>query len=299
MKKVRIKNIGIMFHKPLSKIQDGLYLGDVVDASNKETLMKHGIKYVLNVTRECPSFHPNDFVYKRIDVYDMEKSDLLERFFEISEFIKEGKAAGGVFVHCAYGISRSSTSIIAYLMKEQGFTYGGGRSYVEKRRPIIYPNHGFVRQLKKWERLIKSNQLVNKKEPNDFGKTGMKDNFEMNELYVTGKKGFSSTNDNFNRLRGKSVGLKAPSLPKQLERNKASECSTNNYFGKFNNFFGKIIEDFDGEYENDTNPSFHNRKSKFGSITLQKDEPQSSTAVPSKTNNFTIKSNNGLNKFTN
>ena len=67
-KKTKFKNFGLGFHKPLSKIQDGLYLGDMVDAHDKENLKKLGIRYILNVTKECPIFHPDEFIYLRIDL---------------------------------------------------------------------------------------------------------------------------------------------------------------------------------------------------------------------------------------
>ena len=67
-KNTKVKHFGLGFHKPLSKIQEGVYLGDMVDAHDKEQLQRLGIRYILNVTKECPIFHPNDFIYLRIDL---------------------------------------------------------------------------------------------------------------------------------------------------------------------------------------------------------------------------------------
>ena len=61
----------------------------MMDASNKETLKKLGIRYILNVTKECPIFHPNDFIYMRIDLYDQESSNLYPYYFNIHD-IKYG-----------------------------------------------------------------------------------------------------------------------------------------------------------------------------------------------------------------
>jgi protein-tyrosine phosphatase len=57
-------------------------------------------------------------------------------------------------VHCQMGISRSATVIIAYLMKRFKWSYGMARDYLRECRPSIYPNSGFVRQLKEWGREI-------------------------------------------------------------------------------------------------------------------------------------------------
>jgi protein-tyrosine phosphatase len=57
-----------------------------------------------------------------------------------------------VLIHCHQGVSRSATITIAYLMKRFNWNYEEAYEYVKERRPCIYPNKGFIRQLKeKWE----------------------------------------------------------------------------------------------------------------------------------------------------
>lgn len=58
--------------------------------------------------------------------------------------MKECHEDGGkVFVHCFAGRSRSSTSVIAYLMQETGMSLNSAFKLVKRRRPIVYPNPGF------------------------------------------------------------------------------------------------------------------------------------------------------------
>lgn len=52
-----------------------------------------------------------------------------------------------VFVHCAAGISRSSSFVIGFIMKKYGMTFGEGFSYVKEKRNFINPNSGFRDQL--------------------------------------------------------------------------------------------------------------------------------------------------------
>ena len=55
--------------------------------------------------------------------------------------IKEGDR---VLVHCAFGVSRSSTLVIAYLMKKLKIGMVEALSYVRRKRPTIKPNAGFM-----------------------------------------------------------------------------------------------------------------------------------------------------------
>ena len=45
----------------ISKIIDGLYLGDIRCASNLQILQEHKIKYILNVTDDIPFFFQKQF----------------------------------------------------------------------------------------------------------------------------------------------------------------------------------------------------------------------------------------------
>ena len=53
-----------------------------------------------------------------------------------------------VFVHCAAGVSRSSTVVIAYFMAKYGFSFERARDMVKAKRKCVNPNNGFERQLK-------------------------------------------------------------------------------------------------------------------------------------------------------
>lgn len=53
-----------------------------------------------------------------------------------------------VLIHCHGGISRSSTVLISYLMKEFDVTYEQALNYVQSRRSGVDPNEGFRAGLK-------------------------------------------------------------------------------------------------------------------------------------------------------
>lgn len=86
-----------------------------------------------------------DFKWKRIEILDGPGENIKKHFDETNEFIKEGIERGGVLVHCFAGVSRSTSCVIAYLMKEKGFEFWNALNFVRSRRSIICPNMGFMR----------------------------------------------------------------------------------------------------------------------------------------------------------
>eukprot|EP00978_Attheya_sp_CCMP212_P024580 scaffold77469_cov50-Attheya_sp.AAC.5 len=70
-----------------------------------------------------------------------------------SQFIERHVATGGsVLVHCQMGISRSSSIVIAYLIRYHQMTLDEAYEYVSRRRPMICPNPGFWHQLGVFEK---------------------------------------------------------------------------------------------------------------------------------------------------
>jgi protein-tyrosine phosphatase len=52
------------------------------------------------------------------------------------------------------GVSRSSSVVIAFLMKRNQMSLKDAIEYVKERRPIVEPNRGFMRQLIEYERML-------------------------------------------------------------------------------------------------------------------------------------------------
>ncbi|NXK85639.1 SSH1 phosphatase, partial [Formicarius rufipectus] len=138
-----------------SLIFDHLYLGSEWNASNLEELQGSGIDYILNVTREIDNFFPGLFAYHNIRVYDEETTDLLAHWNEAYHFINKAKKNHSkCLVHCKMGVSRSASTVIAYAMKEFGWSLEKAYNYVKQRRSIARPNAGFMRQLLEYEGIL-------------------------------------------------------------------------------------------------------------------------------------------------
>lgn len=132
----------------ISKILDNLYLGSYEDAIDFYKLKNLGITHIVNLSY-LPNPYPNDFVYLKIDLYDDPLENISQYFNFTIQWIYDAIMNGGkVLVHCRAGISRSSTIILAFLVKLFGITLEKAYNYVKNIRPIIQPNEGFVKQLK-------------------------------------------------------------------------------------------------------------------------------------------------------
>jgi dual specificity phosphatase 12 len=98
-----------------------------------------------------------DIDWHRLVIDDDQDERISEHFFKVHSIIKEALIDNkNVVVHCAAGMSRSPTLVIAYLMIENRWGFEETINFVRKKRPIVEPNIGFVKQLKGLEFKLKS-----------------------------------------------------------------------------------------------------------------------------------------------
>jgi len=57
-------------------------------------------------------------------------------------------------VHCKMGVSRSASTVIAYAMKEYGWSLEKAHSFVKQKRNIAQPNPAFMKQLAEYEGIL-------------------------------------------------------------------------------------------------------------------------------------------------
>ncbi|KAL8619751.1 hypothetical protein ACOMHN_025837 [Nucella lapillus] len=130
-----------------------LYLGNERDAAALESLRRHNITYVLNVTAHVPQhWQAHGIRYKRIPASDSGQQNLKQYFEEAIEFIDDARQQGAnVLIHCHAGVSRSATITIAYLLKHTRLAMGDAYKFVKAKRGIISPNFNFLGQLLEFE----------------------------------------------------------------------------------------------------------------------------------------------------
>ncbi|KAM8924605.1 dual specificity protein phosphatase 13B-like [Pelodytes ibericus] len=133
-----------------------LYLGDAFTARDKSVLRELGITHVLNAASGRYRINTGKDFYRdlKIDYYGVEADDdanfdLSIYFHPAAQFIRTGLQAdkGKVLVHCAMGISRAASLVLAFLMISEGFSLVDALRTVSEHRDI-FPNHGFLEQLR-------------------------------------------------------------------------------------------------------------------------------------------------------
>ena len=144
-----------------------LYLGpeEGGQLSNLRILQDAGVTLIINATPRYPNHHDRHISYVRCDVNDEPSATLYPWFDGISERIEMTLAKKqSVFVHCQMGISRSSTLVMAYLIRFHGLTRDQAYVLVKEKRPKVEPNVGFWRQLKDYEMALSKERESNAKQ---------------------------------------------------------------------------------------------------------------------------------------
>ena len=127
------------------------------NACDIKELRRLGINCILNCASECLNNNlPEDIKELHLHIRDEEDFDLIPYFEEANVFINKARLLGqNILIHCKFGISRSVSFIMAYLIKYFRFNVQGALNYVRRRRKQINPNQGFFDQLIEYEKYIK------------------------------------------------------------------------------------------------------------------------------------------------
>ncbi|XP_056222093.1 dual specificity protein phosphatase 13-like isoform X1 [Seriola aureovittata] len=151
---VKVLYGGKRFGNHADEVWPNLFIGDMSVANDRYSLWKLGITHVLNAAHgkmHCQGSH--DFYGSTVDYYGVPADDSpsfdLSRYFSPSaDYIQNALNTTGarVFVHCAVGVSRSASLVLAYLMIHQHYTLLEAINKVKERR-WIFPNRGFLKQL--------------------------------------------------------------------------------------------------------------------------------------------------------
>lgn len=138
----------------MSKIKDGVYIGNWRDAQNRVFFVNHKISHVLCSASELRPVFADQYEYLHLPAQDTLLYNISRHFESAADFIKAAIEAGGkILVHCFAGISRSSSFVLAYLIKHEGMNLAEALRLCRNKRKIVSPNPNFLQHLKKWEQL--------------------------------------------------------------------------------------------------------------------------------------------------
>lgn len=154
-----------------------LYIGGLYALYQTDLIRAAGITHVLSVIDYDPLLqdkfahlkhfhiraddHPNEnllqYLPEAVKYIDQALKEVatIEETNDISRDIKD-EGAGGVFVHCAMGKSRSATLVVAYLMWKYHLDAGTALAQLCEGRPVCDPNPGFKEQLLVWQQMCRS-----------------------------------------------------------------------------------------------------------------------------------------------
>jgi protein-tyrosine phosphatase len=125
-----------------------LFLGSLRTAQSQDIYARFRIKHVLTMGRNLEVAVPTGGTQKTIALDDIVGADISSALVEAMDYLAEAeRRSEGCLVHCFAGISRSATTVIAYLMMKKGMRLDDAYVFVRSKRPAIYPNAGFFQQL--------------------------------------------------------------------------------------------------------------------------------------------------------
>lgn len=111
------------------------------------------ITHIVNAGVGITNIFPKNFHYLSVNLLDLPDSNIRCHFDSVLGFMREAVLSGGkVLVHCNAGVSRSSTLVIAYIMKYEQKRFNDAYMQVKSQRSSIRPNDGFERQLREYEK---------------------------------------------------------------------------------------------------------------------------------------------------
>jgi hypothetical protein len=164
---VKVLDVGMQGAAPV-------FLSSHAAAAKVETFKPTGtskVRALVNVSNDIPYFFSEDEEQKRfggtikkfrVSIQDVPDADLIGSLPEVTDFIQNARKDGlPVLVHCAMGVSRSASVVIAYMIRYENMTLAEAHALLKSKRNEICPNLGFLQQLGMWEEQCRGASTLN------------------------------------------------------------------------------------------------------------------------------------------
>ena len=148
-------------------IDNLLYYGNIKPALKDEELSNIGIKAIVCLLpKKQEIFHdPKKFTVLNIYTDDKVTCSLKDWGEKTTNFIEENITNNKpVYVHCAQGISRSTSCILYYLMTKKGMNLKDSFNLVKSKRIVASPTVGFFKDLIEYDKKLFGKNSITLKE---------------------------------------------------------------------------------------------------------------------------------------
>ena len=129
----------------------------------REAFTEAAILVVINATTELPMLSAEEagggLLTYRVPVDDDPAHRIADYFDDVADLMETARRRGyGSVVHCAAGVSRSTTLVLAYLLKYTDMSLHQAFRHTRAIRPVVRPNMGFMSQLIAYETAVQGNR---------------------------------------------------------------------------------------------------------------------------------------------
>jgi atypical dual specificity phosphatase len=130
----------------MHRITERIYIGGIAEASNEHFIKGNEIGAVLALCEDLPDSH------KGVALVHVPFADTqFATDAEIARAVRalhnmHAKSESRILVHCHAGISRSPTVVAIFLALKNGWSFKRALEYVERGRPVAWPNPSFKRR---------------------------------------------------------------------------------------------------------------------------------------------------------
>lgn len=128
---------------PIVKIEEGIYIGNLLSAIDETILENNNIKNIIHVFED--EMNSSNVREMNISIQDSKDENILEYFDRFFSFVNS--SVGNILIHCQHGSSRSGSFMILYLMNKYKINFYNAFFLARFKRNGIFPNKSFCKQL--------------------------------------------------------------------------------------------------------------------------------------------------------
>lgn len=140
-----------------------LYVGSLASARNVSNLQEEHITHIVSCIETGTRQSPDGTTTLYCVMEDAAGVSLFDHFLECFKYLDElyeSKDQCGALIHCLYGMSRSVSLLIGYVMYSCGVSYDVAYYHVKRQRPTASPQRAFVEQLRMFESHLSKKGII-------------------------------------------------------------------------------------------------------------------------------------------